>query len=350
MKRWLIKSIAVWLGVLVTFGVAVYPDPVLDILALDPQKEQLIRLFTGLNAILLVFLSSVGIKSARWSDPGLSDTDHKNLLPQAYLGHRAPFRSIIIFGNYSADLKGLEVTRFFRKTAILANLKPVVVHSIREMESELDSAAAMGVIAQAVFYEDLIPSVKRSGKTLFNVHREPSNRSAGVGLRIDFGFDFETFDNESLFFFSNTLSQVFAQDTPRGVGFHGNWVGTYGLISLHQNEDLSVDGWYWYGKGQIEGSCTVDEKNERVILSFDWSQTNNDSDIASRNIGKGVFLLPAGYEFFTGYWEIKAEPDTAQIWCGVRLSSDICMDIKRGGEYKEDFGLSQHSLENLVTW
>ena len=165
---------------------------------------------------------------------------------------------------------------------------------------------------------------------------------AEVEIRLD-----ESMENVSGV--ANELVRSFSHDTPRGLGFRGNWMTTYGLMSLEQDRDGIVDGVYWYGGGTIRGKCTIDPDNEVLVLEYEWSQTKRQrKEISSQNEGVGTFYLPAGHEAFLGHWYNKGETDTIQPWCGCRLSGDIVRSILKGGSYSRDLGLSQHTISKLI--
>ncbi len=346
-RSWL-SVVGIWLGVLVTFALAVYPDPVLRYIGVSGQNQELIiRIFTGVNAILLVFLGNAGISAIHSTAKAVEPHENKRL-ESLFPGYAVPYRTLVIYGQFRSGTDSTLQLSIFRQAAILGNLKPIVVRSIRELELEMEKGCTLGVIAQSIFYEDLLPAVRRSGKTFFNVHNAKQRAASGVGLKVDLSFPFGSTDPSCTVFLARKLSEVFSQDTARGLGFSGNWCGTYGIIAIHQADDMSLRGKYYYGGGEIQGTCEVDEVNERLLMRFSWSQRSNTGVVGSANFGEGVFAIPAGYEFFYGYWYNQAAPDTAQIWSGARLSNDLTREIINRGPFSQDFGLSQHSLDDLV--
>lgn len=114
---------------------------------------------------------------------------------------------------------------------------------------------------------------------------------------------------------------------------------------------MTVTGVYWYGNGVIEGRCEVDIENEMLVLQYNWNQSGNkNAAIGSANKGQGVFLIPAGFEFFYGYWHQSANAVASQCWCASRLSRDVSEALRDGSDPISSLGLKNHSFDNLVAW
>src|SRR2546423_774115 len=76
-----VRALAVLL-IVVTFALAVYPDPAVNIVGLSPTSGELaVRLFAGVNAILLTLASGLFGRNLRLRDastlsPGFPELDH----------------------------------------------------------------------------------------------------------------------------------------------------------------------------------------------------------------------------------------------------------------------------------
>ena len=124
-------------------------------------------------------------------------------------------------------------------------------------------------------------------------------------------------------------------------------------MSFKQDDNLQVDGKYWYAGGKITGQCEIDDVEERLVLHYDWHQHKNPgttATIGSDHFGKGVMVNPAGYDFLYGYWCPHDDQELSQGWSAVRVCEDITDDILKGGSYRKDFGLHQHPKTDLVEW
>ncbi len=341
------KAILVWIGVLLTFFFTVYPEPFFKHLGVDSKyKEELIRIFTGTNAIILAFLSNTGLQIARKNAASKSATSSYDFLLSKQV-ENSPFKSIAIYIGPHSSLSVSHLESLMKRAAILGNLKPVVVSSIRSLEEAVSDVNCVGALTHSTRYEDAIPCTAQKNKTLCCVRNDKKQLRKGAGQRIDILMDLDSHKNEELFFLAEQLSQIFYLDTPRWAGVQGNWVGTYGLVSLKQLADMSVDGVYWYGHGKINGTCMIDEERERLIFEFKWNQQNNEGGFASKNSGSGFFILPAGFEFMLGVWGLASDLEARQIWCLTRVSADLITEIKNNNGNR-DFGLSQHDIINLI--
>lgn len=334
--------------ILVTFALAVYPDPAVHVLGLSPAGGELaIRLFAGVNAILLTLASGLFGRNLRIRDsgtlsPGFAELDHISFEA------KSPSSVCLVLNHFPSYADGPNhVADFLRSASILANMRPILVRNFREFVEWLAKPSVVCAVADARHYEVVIQECRRYGKPAFFMRDGASfdvSRSAGR-VDIDVGVDFAI---ERISDLASELVTAFSLDTPRRIGFRGNWMTTYGLMALDQDRHGKVRGVYWYGGGELTGQCVIDLVHEVAILEYEWSQKANELEIGSRNEGYGTFYSPAGYPVFMGYWHNRAEPDTIQSWCGCRLTHDVAANIQRGGAYSVDFGLSQHPVSNIV--
>jgi hypothetical protein len=151
--------------------------------------------------------------------------------------------------------------------------------------------------------------------------------------------------------FAKLLASGHSLDTPRGVGFHGNWYTTYGLMSVVQEDNMTCSGYYWYGTGRINGIIHLDLDGQMIILEYKWNQDDNKDIIGSRSRGDGLFVIPAGHEFFYGYWRDSGDMTISQNWCGTRISQDITESMRRGiGPFANAAGMNMHDRSRITHW
>lgn len=353
----LIRYILVWVGILLTFLFTVFPELLvahLGILA-HLNLDVASKLFAGLNAILLTILAFV------------QEALRKGLRPPEVIGglgkplphldgksvsvHSAPLDIVIIFGLFPSFHQDKLVEAFLRKAVILANFKPLLVQEESRLPALFTNRGVRGIIADRKFYERFILYTQHHHTPFFEIFNHTTCTIRGGGLRIRIGLAEHSLDQSALHHLARALVTHHGPDTPRGIGFHGNWAGTYGLMSLKQRDNLQVEGRYWYAGGTLVGHCEIDDLEERLVLQYSWRQHGSTfPSIGSSNFGKGVMVIPAGYDFLYGYWCPDEDQHASQSWCAARLCEDISHDILTGGPYSKDFGLHQHPRNELVSW
>jgi hypothetical protein len=259
----------------------------------------------------------------------------------------------VIYEKFKSFQDTSSLNIFLRKAVLLSNYKATFTSSFTELERLLLQENVHGLICDASIREEGIRLVRGSSKYLFTVEPDYTGNydeqpgSTVTKLSVPVGH----FENDEVIeSFAKQLVRGHSLDTPRGIGFHGNWFGTYGLIALQQTSK-QVNGVYWYGAGEIVGECHLDIKEQILIFEFKWSQLSNENNVGSRSQGDGLFIIPAGHEFFYGYWRDVGDTVTSQTWCGVRVSQDITESIKKGiAPFGSDVGLSIHPREKLLSW
>jgi hypothetical protein len=333
-----------------TLFFAIYPDPAIAAFGFsNASNDFAIRLFAGINAVLLTWASVLGGRTLHSRNPHVLSTRFAEL-DKLSSEARFPLPVCLIYDRYpSVEPEAADTIRQILKSAsIMASMKPLIIRDLRELQSTLDQVNVTCVLADEKFYDDLWPSCRRN-KTVAFFFSRASRFSAKITMgraEVEIRLDC---DMENISGVANELVRSFSHDTPRGLGFRGNWMTTYGLMSLEQDRYGEVEGVYWYGGGTIHGTCTIDSDQDVLVLEYEWSQTKRPSkDIGSQNDGFGIFYLPAGYEAFLGHWYNKGELDTIQPWCGCRLSGDIVRSMLKGGSYSRDLGLSQHPNSKLI--
>jgi len=209
------------------------------------------------------------------------------------------------------------------------------------------------IITDELSYTSLkhLTQVHQARTAIVKLFRADRFSPSVAGLTASVGLSEGHLDVESLSKLARLLARFHGLDTPRGVGFHGNWSGTYGLMSLRQDEELRVEGTYWYAQGTLSGKCEIDDQHDQLILRYQWIQKRDSSHaVGTGGSGSGIMVIPAGYDFMYGYWCQGEDQLNSQGWSAARLAEDISEDIVRGGEYSKDFGLHEHAITNLVRW
>jgi hypothetical protein len=329
---------------------AIYPYPVVDALGFSNASNGLaIRLFAGINAVLLAWVSVLSGRALRSRNPHALSTRFAEL-DKLSSESKFPLPICVIYDRYpSVEPEAADIIREILKSAsIMASMKPFMVRDLRELRSALDQGGVACVLADEKFYDELWPDCRRSRIAAFFFSRASrfSTKITMGRVEVEIRLDCSM---ENISGVANELVRSFSHDTPRGLGFRGNWMTTYGLMSLEQDRYGEVEGVYWYGGGKIQGTCIIDSDHEVLVLEYEWSQARKPSEeIGSQNDGSGIFYLPAGYEAFLGHWYNKGEPGTIQPWCGCRLSGDIVRSLIRGGSYSRDLGLSQHPIRRVI--
>lgn len=273
---------------------------------------------------------------------------------EAHGGHAEPCRRFVIYGKIDGFCDDLAILTFLKRSVILSGHHYTITASFSEAEDLLRNSNYTGVISSNQYKEQFLRTCKGTSSKLVIVKANANNQfqdQAGDEVTtVELPEQYLDHD-DVLYHFAKILTAAFSLDTPRGVGFHGNWCGTYGLMALTQNKSLEVGGVYWYGRGELSGRCYIDIDEQLLILVYKWSQSSNDGHVGSREQGEGVFVIPAGYEFFYGYWHDLGDNHISQSWCGARLSQDISESIiENRSPFGADFGFSQHPREKLISW
>jgi hypothetical protein len=351
MPAWssLAKALTV-LFICATFLLAIYPEPALRLFGLTSTSSELaVRIFSGANAILLTIASgfagkTLGVRNVSTVTPGFQELDHISFEA------KSPSSICLILSSFPSfdPNKSGEVADLLKSASILANMRPLVVRNFREFRDWLARTNVTCVVADSRHYESVMQECRRHGKPLFLIRESTAFSSARSSNRVDIDLRVDL-AMETISDLANELVMAFSLDTPRRIGFRGNWMTTYGLMALEQDRGADVEGVYWYAKGEVRGKCVIDLVHEVAVLEYEWSQAKNDLEIGSRNEGFGAFYLPAGYPVFLGYWYNRAEPDTVQSWCGARLTHDLASNIVAGGSFANALGILQHSVSKIVT-
>jgi hypothetical protein len=349
------RVILLVIGIIATVLLAVFSGVIFSFLGVpNSYEEMFVRAFSFLNGIFLTIFGLVGarqLRGGRLPEPTMVDASMPVRFETEHRFHAEPCKFIAIERSFPSFSDRDGTIRFIKSAVIAANYKPLMISDAESMQDALRKGNVCGLIADASRYEEVIRICQQiKNLTPVFVGRAKAYSRGTRGGRIEIKVNDGQQTLETIYDVADALSGCYSLDTPRGVGFHGNWCGTYGMMALHQRNDFSVDGKYWYGAGGLEGTCEIDVENERCVLQYRWSQTDNPSAVGSKRSGVGVFVLPAGYEFLYGYWYSGAEIVTSQTWCAARLSKDISDDIRQDGAYSRDFGLAQHPASALVAW
>lgn len=347
-RRQLLK-LAIFAGFCLTLFLAVDPDVALRRLGLSftGSTDYARPLFAGINAAILALLASAGtfrLVSDRAPRPQIG----LRTLPRLSVGAQEPYRSLIVYTQFPSFSNQGGVLAHVEKAVVLANYKLVLASSFADLEQELLHSSVVGLIVDRNFSDDAQARANRAGVALCTIEQSRSFGSSRIGQRVRLHLGNDTDLMRNIYATALPLAHAYASDVVRAVGFHGTWVTTYGLMSIREDANGRVNGLYWYGRGEIEGDIEIAQDEAAIIMRFDWSQTRNASGVGSRSTGRGVFVLVAGYEVFFGYWYLTANPSSTQLWSGTRLSHDIIVDIRQGGQFASNFGLSQHALTEIV--
>jgi hypothetical protein len=192
-----------------------------------------------------------------------------------------PLPNCLIYDQYpSAESEETGTIRDIRKSAlVMANMKPIFVRNFRELRKTLVQANVTCLMADEEFYDDLGPDCRRSNKAAFFFTRASDFSAKRTVGRVEVAIPLK-YSIENISQVANELVGSFSHDTPRGLGFRGNWMTTYGLMSLEQGLSGVVEGVYWYGGGTIRGQCTIDSEHEVLVLEYEWSQARKPSILA----------------------------------------------------------------------
>lgn len=353
-----VRYILVWIGIALTFFFAVFPEAISKYISFAHGNPDVTsKIFSGANAILLTVLAFVQ-ESLR---KRLAQPDHIGLLgkplphinSQQAIINSAPLDILLLFDHFPSFQNGPHIEKFLRRVAVLANFKPILIKNEDDITPFLKNRSVRGLVADKQLYEKVVLHIQKSHLTFFEIDAASTFASGGGGIRVTISIPEHSSDQHLVSKVAKILSYYHGPDTPRGIGFHGNWLGTYGIMSLKQDDDLHVEGRYWYASGSITGQCEIDDIDERLILHYDWYQyksSGTTTTVGSNHFGKGTMVIPAGYDFFYGYWCPQEDQELSQGWSAARLCEDITHDILRGGYYEKDLGLHQHSKTELVDW
>jgi hypothetical protein len=352
-----ITTFAVVFGILLLICVAV-PEPIAVYInnhinnylpiAFRIGAEPLSRLFAGLFGLLLAWPAFLG--GREWEKARVTRDPEGALTLGEALGSQRPYRSIAVYRKFPSFATPSAVLQHVVKSIILANYKPVLVELPDHLATVLDDRSVVGVVSDAQ-HRHLLQRLQEKVSRIYLVKPERSFRaSPAVGRFVDLTLANELEALKNISRTAQHLAHAHATDVIRAVGFHGTWATTYGFLALREDLTGSVSGVYWYGSGIIkDGRVEIDDDNSQLLtLRFTWSQKGNTSGVGSDSEGDGVFILPAGYETFYGYWHVAGEPEQSQPWNGTRLSHDVIEAITAGGMFSKDFGRSFHNLSNII--
>lgn len=351
----------IWILVLISLYFMVFPRHAFTLATYLPfidenlfSEEAAVRVFTGVNTLLVIFLSTAGgalrqaMKTPTSLDAlGISLPTPESIRSETYA---EPCHVVLIFDDLQSYKNKDSVIRSIKRSAILGNLKPIFINQKSQFRDFIKEGRVLAILADDVHYEEFTRYLSGSSITYIGLQNRDKVQASASAQKISICAPDRLWKTEEEYEVASALSTLHSFDTPRGVGFHGNWAGTYGLLAYHQDNTGTVEGVYWYGNGQMKGKCSVDEENERLVLNYEWSQKENVDGVGSSFRGDGIFVIPAGFEFFYGFWYDKDNPSSSQSWVCGRVSRDITDDVLNGGPYAKDLGLSQHSLEYIVRW
>jgi len=273
-------------------------------------------------------------------------TEHHN-------GYAEPCKKIVVYDRFPSFITS-EIQLFLRRSVLYANYRVLFTSSLSELENWLSKSDVTLCICDRRISEEIVRFTRQKGKSLVTVYPEKSGKFLVQRGNVVSNISLPTkslHQNSVVEAFSEFLVSGHSLDTPRGIGFHGNWAGTYGLLCLHNLGDFEFEGHYFYANGSINGKCFLDIESQILILEYKWRQEKNENIVGSRSLGDGIFVIPAGHEFFFGFWRDIGDLNASQTWCGARLSQDITESIRsQVPPYGDDFGLSVHSRSKLVGW
>jgi hypothetical protein len=352
-------KLVIWAGIVVTFLALVLPNSIFELLGLSFfQNEYFIRVYTAVNALALGILSlaagatQIGSAKIRIFDDKKISAEIKNYTIDGIEFDNCMYS--IIFMPQKLDKKLNDVINQIKRTCIIGNLRPLVVISEEELTDKILKTNTICVFCPREKRETLSGAVRSSKcKWIFFQTEDNENKFSSVGSSYELSLNLKhpkTLES-TLEAAAALLASLSGLDTPRGLYLHGNWSTTYGMMALQHLGGGQIEGRYWYGQGHLRGSCQVDIELSLIIMHYSWDQRSNKSlRIGSNTDGKGMFVLPAGYEFIYGYWHKGDEPTNGESWCGARLSRDISNDMLSEKGIYSDFGLSQHEMHHLVKW
>ncbi len=309
--------------------------------------------FNVLLALISFLAGSLGSRALF----GRPITESYNLPPHIvnnHTGYAEPCKKLVIYDRYPSFSNPPEIHLFLRRAGLYANYRVITTSILSELEAFLSKSDVQACICDSLVGEEIVRLTRSRSKSLITIAPEPSgkyfeqrgNSISKIGLPVTM-----LSQNRIIELFSKMLVGGHSLDTPRGIGFHGNWAGTYGILSLHQQNDFEVNGYYFYANGNLSGKCYLDIEDQILILEYKWSQDKNDNPVGSRSVGDGVFVMPAGHEFFFGYWRDIGDSIVSQPWCAARMSQDITESIRSGiPPFGNDFGINIHPRSHIISW
>jgi hypothetical protein len=206
-----------------TLFLAVYPEPALTMLGFSGASNDLaIRLFAGVNAVLLTWASALTgrtlrLRDARALSPRFAELDRLSSevkFPQAIC---------LIYDQYPSNEAKVAsaMHQTLQSACVMANLKPIFVRNFREMMDSLEWRNVMCVLADVAFYEELWQACRRSRKAAFFFSHGARFSARGNMGRVDLKVKPDN-SIETVSDIAAELVKSFSQDTPRGIGFRGS--------------------------------------------------------------------------------------------------------------------------------
>jgi hypothetical protein len=257
-------KVVIVLGFTITLALAVYPDLLLAYVGIHSKdwSDPTNRFFTGLNAIFLTLFTVVGSRRL------LSDASEVivSRIPSGPMRPSAdPYRSLIVYDQFPSFQNQSDVLRHVSSAVILANYKCVRVSSLSDLDKELHTRSAVGIVADKSFEEDVLHRTMTTGTSLYTLAQANSFSNSRLGNRVELriGSDMNILSN--VYKTAAPLAHAHIPDVVRSVGFHGTWATTYGILALDETRDGSARGVYWYGRGEIQGISRLTKLEERLI-------------------------------------------------------------------------------------
>jgi hypothetical protein len=340
---------------ILTLIASVFPGQILRYIPIASLDEEVARqAFSLVNATLLALLGILFGRVILSTPSSIDIDDARNAITESvdsgYLRYRDPASKALVLDNFPSFKDTSQILRIVNEAAILANLRPEHTNSLRDISNAIKNERIEAILCDEEMYPEVMRFAKQSSIAVYALRPASQNSIPNVGPKsARIAINTLSYGNKERWDLAALITQSSFLDTTKYPGFHGNWCGTYGLFSFRMDENLNTEGWYYYAKGKIKGKARIDITNKRVILDFDWSQTENASGTGSMGFGQGQFVLPAGYDFFIGYWADKGIQETGQPWCASRLARVIGNQARSGEPpFGVDFGLSLHDRKNIV--
>lgn len=344
-----------WLCIAVTLLLAIFPDAILFFLQFiypeitdAVQVKRLERIFAGANALLLS-LSTGALVSSLKKSPTPSAADAFALYENTPNTSATLYREMLVFCPGLLGTGSQTAAEQLETMIIYANASPRFEHTLKKAKARIQGHHVVAILTHKRYFDEFIALAHRSQAQIFLITFGNALDLLPRGPRTDVVLPSRELSNNEIRKCSNAFLHSFHLDTPRYLGFHGTWCGTYGILAIRQKDLHRVEGWFYYGNGKLEGETEISNDRRSLILNFSWTQGDNATETGSEASGHGCFTLPNGFESLMGYWYFGDDLSSAQIWNASRLSGDIIESLNQGGEYARDFGVSQHGVHKIVS-